>query len=155
MNRKQKFMEAVRLLAPGDQFTIRAAQRVREETLPTAPGGAALEFVAAMEKVKNSDLHRITTGQALPRRQKRPSAALRRLRQETDRAATEGASLPMQHALLVKSAEFWLKLSQPAQAFMELDRLPEDVRKHPWALRVFLSAMRLAWEMSEYPAHAE
>ena len=49
MNRKRKFLEAVRILAPNDITINRLARAVREETLPLFPGGAALEFVARME----------------------------------------------------------------------------------------------------------
>jgi hypothetical protein len=48
MNKKQKFIQAVRILAPDNNFIIELAQRVREDDLPTCPGGAALEFVAAL-----------------------------------------------------------------------------------------------------------
>jgi len=54
MKRKLKFMQAVRILAPDDQFIHQAAERVREGALPAFPGGAALEFVAAMEKLRGS-----------------------------------------------------------------------------------------------------
>ncbi len=39
-------------------------------------------------------------------------------------------------ALHLKSAEFWLRLGQPAQAWEELQRLSPDARKHPWTNRV-------------------
>jgi len=41
MKRKLKFMQAVRILAPDDQFIHQAAERVREGALPAFPGGAA------------------------------------------------------------------------------------------------------------------
>jgi hypothetical protein len=55
----------------------------------------------------------------------------------------------LKQALRVKSAEYWLKLGEPAQALMELERLPEQAQKHPWALRVQLSAVRVVREMNE------
>ena len=58
MNRKQMFLQAVQILAPGDEFILQAAQLVREEVLPARPGGAALEFVAAMERVRGRLPHR-------------------------------------------------------------------------------------------------
>src|SRR5262249_16797639 len=48
MNKRQKFIQAVRILAPDNNFIIELAHRVREDDLPTCPGGAALEFVAAL-----------------------------------------------------------------------------------------------------------
>lgn len=162
MNTKERFMQAVRLLAPGDQFILRAARDVREETLPLAPGGAALEFVAAMEKLKRSEaplplpakaLPRGKQGQAEPPTPRQSGAAS--WKQEFERAEAEHGQLPLPHALRVKSAELWLKLSQPVQALLELNRLPDTARKHPWVLRVFLSALRQAWDLNEYPAHAE
>jgi hypothetical protein len=59
MNKKQKFIQAVRILAPDNNFIIELAHRVREDDLPTCPGGAALEFVAALMGI---------TGNKCPRR---------------------------------------------------------------------------------------
>jgi len=59
MNKKQKFIQAVRILAPDNNFIIELAHRVREDDLPTCPGGAALEFVAALMGI---------TGNRCPRR---------------------------------------------------------------------------------------
>ncbi len=54
-------------------------------------------------------------------------------------------------ALRVKGAEFWLKLGQPAQALHELESLPEAMRRDPWVTSVFLSAIRSARELNEFP----
>ena len=51
MNKKEKFLKAVKILAPHDQFILQTAQCVNEESLPVAPGGAALEFVVAMQRL--------------------------------------------------------------------------------------------------------
>jgi hypothetical protein len=51
MNKKQKFIQAVRILAPDNNFIIELAHRVSEQDLPTCPGGAALEFVAALTRI--------------------------------------------------------------------------------------------------------
>jgi hypothetical protein len=59
MNKKQKFIQAVRILAPDNNLIIELAQRVSECDLPSFPGGAALEFVAALTRI---------TGNACPRR---------------------------------------------------------------------------------------
>jgi hypothetical protein len=50
MKRKQQFLRAIETLAPGDQFILKAAQSVPEESLPLAPGGAALELVVGGRK---------------------------------------------------------------------------------------------------------
>src|SRR6266478_10260673 len=61
MNKKQKFIQAVRILAPDNNFIIELAHRVREDDLPTCPGGAALEFVAALMGITgNRCPHRAT-----------------------------------------------------------------------------------------------
>ena len=52
--RKQKFMQVVQILAPGDQLIFQAAQRIPEEKLPAFPGGAALEFVVAFQNLRES-----------------------------------------------------------------------------------------------------
>ena len=61
MNKKQKFIEAVRLLAPDNNFIIELAHRVSEADLPTFPGGAALEFVAALTRITGSGCPRRAT----------------------------------------------------------------------------------------------
>jgi hypothetical protein len=43
----------------------------------------------------------------------------------------------MKDALRVKSAEMWLRLGEPFQAFQELQRLTRRAWKHPWTERVF------------------
>lgn len=47
------------------------------------------------------------------------------------------------------SAEYWLKLGQPAEALMELERLPENVRNHPWAVKVHVAAIGAARELDQ------
>ena len=51
MKIKQKFLQAVRLLAPGDTFIFQIAERVPEDALPAAPGAAALELVATLAQM--------------------------------------------------------------------------------------------------------
>ena len=53
-------------------------------------------------------------------------------------------TIALPEAIRVKSAEFWLKLGYPIQALLELQRLPPLGRKHPWASRVFVTALRTA-----------
>ena len=62
--------------------------------------------------------------------------------------------LPFEHALRVRSAEFWLKLGKPDEAIMELRRLSRNSRRHPLALKVFLRAIRAVREMNEMMAQA-
>jgi hypothetical protein len=51
MNRKEKFLSAVQILAPGDSRLLNIAHRVREEELPAFPGGAAIEFVVCWQRL--------------------------------------------------------------------------------------------------------
>ena len=53
-NIKQQFITAVQILAPENEFILKLALRIPEEQLPAYPGGAALEFVAALEKLTSS-----------------------------------------------------------------------------------------------------
>jgi hypothetical protein len=137
MNKKETFLHAVRILAPGDSQIMRAAEQVSEETLPVAPGGVALEFVAAM--------HRATT--PLPCRSRFKPAATRH-----QALPAPGQSQPRMHlneALKVKGAEYWLKLGQPARALVELQSLPEDAQKHPWTLKVHIAALGAVRRLNE------
>lgn len=45
-------------------------------------------------------------------------------------------------ALHLKSAEYWLQLGEPLQAFRELARLSRRATKHPWTADVWLQALR-------------
>jgi len=45
----------------------------------------------------------------------------------------------LEDALLVKSAEYWLKLGEPVQALMELQQLPKSKKKDPWVVKIFVS----------------
>ena len=47
-------------------------------------------------------------------------------------------------AVVVKSAEYWLCLGQPAQALLELQKLPEEARNHPWSVIVLRKAFQAA-----------
>jgi hypothetical protein len=65
MNKKQKFIQAVRILAPDNNFIIELAHRVREDDLPTCPGGAALEFVAALMGITGTGCTRRAAGRTM------------------------------------------------------------------------------------------
>lgn len=60
--------------------------------------------------------------------------AARQLQLELDELT--GTGLRLRDALPVRSAEFWLLLGQPHLAEEELRALPENLRCHPWPLRV-------------------
>ena len=45
--------------------------------------------------------------------------------------------------------EYWLKLGKPAEAVLELGGLAEGLRRHPWVVRVAVSAMRAIRENEE------
>jgi hypothetical protein len=46
------------------------------------------------------------------------------------------------HATRVKSAEYWLELGLPMQALIELQELPAEALRHPWACAVLRNAFR-------------
>src|SRR6266446_9412418 len=98
MNKKENFLKAVQILAPDDQFILQSAHCVAEESLPAAPGGAALEFIVAMQRLT---------------RQAWACKARFKLthRRSVARTSCSLAKNPiaLKHALKVKSAEFWLK----------------------------------------------
>jgi hypothetical protein len=53
------------------------------------------------------------------------------------------------HALRVKSAEFWLELGQPAQAILELQKLPRSARRQPAVVKALVSATGTLRERNE------
>ncbi len=55
-DRKLKFIRAVRLLAPHDRLILQFAETVPAHSLPLHPGGAALELVAALQRLRPSTL---------------------------------------------------------------------------------------------------
>src|SRR5438876_5662304 len=109
MNKKERFLKAVQILAPDDQFILQSAHCVAEDSLPAAPGGAALEFVVAMQRLTRPAWRCKT----------RFKLAQRRSATHTSCAVAQDP-LALKHALKVKSAEFWLKLGQPDQALLEI-----------------------------------
>jgi len=130
--KKEKFLTAVRILAPGDETIFQAAQWVTEESLSVAPGHEALEFVLAMQQRRSS---------AWPCRNrfKRTSREIPATRHSP---APDG--LTLEQALRVKSAEFWIKLGQPDQAIREIKSLPESLQEHAAVLKAHLAAVRAA-----------
>jgi hypothetical protein len=51
-NKKQQFLNAVRILAPNDSFILQLASRFDEASLPQFPGGVALKFVVAIQSLR-------------------------------------------------------------------------------------------------------
>ena len=64
------------------------------------------------------------------------------------------SKLPLNHALRVKSAEYWLKLGESAFALVELQKLPQEAQKHPKAMRVHLAVMHALREANDFSAQA-
>lgn len=116
MSRKENLSKPVRILAPGDSFVVTAWTDVSEESVPIS---MQREMVFACRS-----------------RFKSPRGGVGRVvRTEIDQS-----EMPLECALRVKSAEFWLKLGDPTQALMEIQNLPERMQKHPWPLKVHLAA---------------
>jgi hypothetical protein len=129
--RKQRFMRAIRILAPGDQLIYQIAQRIPEEKLPAFPGGAILEFVAAFQELRNSINLPIKSN---TRRSGRHKPGCHQAIPSKDR-------LPLSHALRVRSAEYWLRLGDADQALRELEALPKSAWNHPSAVETRVAAV--------------
>jgi len=54
ISKKHQFVEAVKLMAPGNEFIARVARLVREEDLPPITGVAAFELAATLETLCKS-----------------------------------------------------------------------------------------------------
>ena len=114
-------MQAVQILAPGDQFIYEAARRVPGERLPAFPGGAALEVVVAFQKLREPINIPIKPNP-------RPSTSF-------------PGRLSLSQAIRVKNAELWLVFGEADQAVRELEALPSSTWNHPWAVRVKVAAL--------------
>jgi hypothetical protein len=57
--------------------------------------------------------------------------------------------LPINEALHIKAAEYWLKLSEADQALKELEALPTRIWKCGWALKTRIAAIGILRERSE------
>ena len=53
-NRKRQFTQAVRLLAPGNEFILKVARLVPEADIPPIAGVAAFELTATLETLQRS-----------------------------------------------------------------------------------------------------
>ena len=117
MKRKQRFLKAVQILAPGDQLALNLAKCVPEQKLPAYPGGAALELVVA--------LHQRTP---------------REIRETQCRPQPEELSLG--HALRIQSAHYWLQLGEIDQALLELGALSTTASNHPRAVKARVAVLQ-------------
>ena len=126
-------MQAVRILAPHDQFIYQAAQRIPAEQLPAYPGAAALEFVVAVQKL----------------RQPLQDLQIRATKNKQRSGSVGLAKLPISDALRIKGAEYWLKLGEADEALRELERLPGLTWKHPAALKARIAALGMLRENSQ------
>jgi hypothetical protein len=131
MKRKQRFLNAIKILAPGDTFVLKAAERVPEESLPVAPGGAALQLVVAMQNLRQAEGHDFSP--------QKP---------QCDWREGEG-QLSMSHALHIQSARYWLALGEVDQALLELGALSTDAFNHPSAVKTRLAVVRAARKLNE------
>jgi hypothetical protein len=154
MNNRKQFLEIVQMLAANDRLILNTVQLVTEEALPAYPGAAALEFLAAMEKLKPL-LAECTTLSLRPGRHELqvgngsiPKASHKNCQAAINRKERR-KGLPLADALRVKSAEYWLGLGQPAEAMLQLDKVSEDSKKHAWFLKTQISAVG-ALRMSEH-----
>ena len=57
--------------------------------------------------------------------------------------------LPLNDAIQVKAAEYWLKLGEADQALKELEALPSRSGKCGWALKTRIAAMEVLRERYE------
>lgn len=135
MDKKENFLRAVQILAPDDQFIQRAAQCVSEQRLSDTPGGEALEFVVAMQRL---------TGPPWPCRDRFKTTY--RQRSTPGPCSVAQKAIPLEHAMTIKSAELWLKLGQSDQALSEIKNLPTELQNHPMAIKVHLAVVRAQQE---------
>jgi hypothetical protein len=127
-DRKSTFMQAVQILAPHDQFIYQAAQRIPAEQLPAYPGATALDFVMAVQKLRQ------------PLQDLQIRATKNKQRSGSSRSAPH-KMLSLSHALRIKGAEYWLKLGEADEALRELERLPRLTWNHPAALKARIAAL--------------
>jgi hypothetical protein len=63
-------------------------------------------------------------------------------------------TLPINDALQIKAAEYWLKLGEADLALRELEALPTRTWKCGWALKVRIAAMGVLRERDEMTVQA-
>jgi hypothetical protein len=57
--------------------------------------------------------------------------------------------MPINHALRIKAAEYWLKLGEADQALRDLENLPSRIWECGWALKTRIAAIGALRERSE------
>jgi hypothetical protein len=57
--------------------------------------------------------------------------------------------LPINDAIQIKAAEYWLKLGEADQALKELEALPSRIWNHRWALKTRIAAIGALRERDE------
>ena len=62
--------------------------------------------------------------------------------------------LPINDALQIKTAEYWLKLGEADEALRELEALPSRIWKCGWALKTRIAAMGALRERDEKTVQA-
>jgi len=129
MKKKNRFMHAVEILAPGDQFIHQVAQRIPVEELPNFPGAAALEFVVAVQKLREP-LNAIEF--QAPTDQERSNF-------HEPTSTQDQLSIP--HAVRIQSAKSWLELGQADEALRELEALPMKAWNHSLAVQARVAAI--------------
>jgi hypothetical protein len=134
--RKQRFMGAIQILAPGDPLIYQAAHRMPEEILPAFPGGAMLELVAGFQELRKSINLPIKSNAG---RSGHHIPGCHQARAGKDR-------LPLSHALQVRSAEYWLRLGEADQALRELEALPQSAWNHHSAVEARVAAVGVLQE---------
>lgn len=55
---------------------------------------------------------------------------------------TAHVPVPLEHAVRAKSAEFWLRLSEPLEALVEIENVPHWARRNRWVHRLHAAAVR-------------
>jgi hypothetical protein len=129
MKKKNQFMSAVEILAPGDHFIHQVAQRIPVEELPNFPGAAALEFVVAVQQLReplNAIEFQAPTDQD---------------RSDSHQPTTIKNHLSIPHAVRIQSAKCWLELGQADEALRELEALPMKAWNHPLAVEARVAAI--------------
>ena len=58
--------------------------------------------------------------------------------------------LPINDAVQIKAAEYWLKLGKADQALKQLEALPHDAWNHPWAAKARVAAVGALRESHEF-----
>jgi hypothetical protein len=109
-------------------------------------------------------LRNSTSGTILSTPNHLPETLKKDFRGAVHQKAEVHGGIPLNHALRVKAAEFWLMLGEVDEALRELDALPKSGRNHPWALKSRIAAMGMVrggmrslarGDQSEVPAYQD